>query len=258
MLLMESAYPFVVEVRRNPPPYASQPYVAPWPDATEPGTADRLAVESQRWCACRPYPVPFTRPERGQFAVFGRRSREPETPAVDEAAKVGGKGRPTPRRSEAEAQRKKRMAPPRNRKEANAVHRQRSREQRAKQMEAMRSGDERYLPARDQGPVKRFIRDYVDAHRTIGELLIPIFVVIFVLVYIRTPWAAALGSVAWLVVLVAMALDSVRIVTGAKRALTAKFGKDEAKGNVMYILMRSWQMRRLRLPKPRVKAGAKI
>ncbi|MGH3470834.1 MAG: DUF3043 domain-containing protein [Nocardioidaceae bacterium] len=191
--------------------------------------------------------------------MFGRRTPQDQVQAeIQEALDpISGKGRPTPKRKEAEADRKKRMTPPRNRKEANALHRERSREQRAKQSAAMKSGDERYLPARDKGPVKRYLRDYVDAHRTIGELLIPIFVVIFLLSY-AAPALTGLTVPAWLLVFVLMAIDSTRIVRGAKRGVTARFGAAEAKGNTMYILMRTWQMRRLRLPKPQIKAGAKI
>ena len=49
----------------------------------------------------------------------------------------------------------------------------------------MKSGDERYLPERDQGPVKRFVRDYVDARLSIAEFLLPLLVVIMVMQYSR-------------------------------------------------------------------------
>ncbi|MGH3447377.1 MAG: DUF3043 domain-containing protein [Nocardioidaceae bacterium] len=193
-------------------------------------------------------------------SVFGRRTSS--DPAADESsqreAMPEGKGHPTPKRKESEAARKKRMAPPRNKKEANKLHRERMKAQRVKQREAMQGGDDRYLPARDQGKVKRFIRDYVDVHRTIGEFLIPIFIIIFVLVYIRTAWAAAMGTYMWIVILLLLAFDSTRIVRGVKRGITERFGAEETSGITMYTLMRSWQMRRLRLPKPQVKAGQEI
>ena len=53
----------------------------------------------------------------------------------------------------------------------------------------MRTGDERYLPARDKGPVKRFIRDYVDARLSIAEFLLPLLIVIMVLQYSRNAGA---------------------------------------------------------------------
>ncbi len=172
--------------------------------------------------------------------------------------KPGGKGRPTPSRKEAEAARKQRLAVPRNRKEASLQRREKMREARARQRQALETGDDRYLPARDQGPVKRLVRDYVDSHRTIGEFMLPIFFLIFITVYINTEWAARFSSSAFLTVILLMIVDSVRMSRGSKAAVREKFGDDETKGITMYTLLRAWQMRRLRLPKPQVKAGDRI
>ena len=45
----------------------------------------------------------------------------------------------------------------------------------------MRTGDERYLPARDKGPVKRYIRDYVDARFSLGEAFMPLSILLIVI-----------------------------------------------------------------------------
>lgn len=172
--------------------------------------------------------------------------------------KVGGKGRPTPTRKEAEAARKKRQAPPRDRKEAAVRRKEAIRDSRAKLRTAMETGDDRYLPARDKGPVKRFIRDYVDSHRTIGQFFLLIFFFIALLFFVNTAWAAAVGSAAWLGVIVLLVLDSIRVTRGVKAGIRERFGADATKGVTMYTLMRSWQMRRLRLPKPLVKPGDPI
>jgi hypothetical protein len=50
----------------------------------------------------------------------------------------------------------------------------------------------------------------------------------------------------------------VRIIRGVKKAITERFGADETRGITMYALMRSWQMRRLRLPKSTVRPGDAI
>jgi DUF3043 family protein len=192
--------------------------------------------------------------------VFGRRTTKDDSAAraAEIDAKPGGKGRPTPSRKEAEAARKKRMTPPRNRKEAAALQRQRTKEKRRLAREGLDAGDERYLPARDQGPVKAFIRDYVDSRYTIGQFMLPGFFVIFALFYVNQAWAARLSSSAFLTVLLLVIIDSIRVRRGVRAGIKERFGADEAKGTTMYALMRSWQMRRLRLPKPRVKPGAKI
>lgn len=192
--------------------------------------------------------------------MFGRRSSS-DAAEVSAAAQLAeleaaqGKGRATPTRKEAEALRKKRLTPPRNKKEANALHRDRVREQRAKTRAAMSgTGDDRFLPARDQGPVKKLIRNYVDSRRTIGEFLIPAFLLVFVLGVLLQAYAAY-TPIAWVAVLVALTLDSVRVLRGVRKAIIDRFGAGQTQGIAMYTLMRSWQMRRLRLPKPVVHPG---
>ena len=195
--------------------------------------------------------------------MFGRRgSSEPVADDADSSVEPEGKGRPTPKRKEAEAARKKRLTPPKSRKEASAMRRERMRDARVKQRAAMAGGGEdKYLPARDQGPVKRYVRDYVDSRRTIGEFLIPIFLLVLALGIVAGnlfPRSSFAPSLTWIVVVIVLSLDSVRIIRGVKRGVQERFGPDETKGITFYTLMRSWQMRRLRLPKARVQHGAEI
>jgi Flp pilus assembly protein TadB len=185
--------------------------------------------------------------------VFGRRSSE-QAAVAESPAKADGKGRPTPTRKEAEQARKQRLTPSRDRKSAAAARRQRTADQRAKVRQAMETGDERYLPARDRGPVKKLVRDYIDTRRTVGEYLLVIFFV-FLLLSWTVPALAVVSPYVFLVILIAMAVDSFRIVRGLKAEIRKRFGDDETKGVTMYAVMRAWQMRRLRLPKPQVKRG---
>jgi hypothetical protein len=188
--------------------------------------------------------------------VFGRRSSEQSATAVgaDSAAKADGKGRPTPTRKEAEEARKQRLTSSRDRKGTAAVKRQRATEQRAKVRQAMETGDERYLPARDRGPVKKFIRDYVDTRRSIGEYLLVVFFV-FILLSWTVKALAGVTPVVFGIIVILMAVDSIRLVRGVKAQIRERFGDDQTKGVTMYTCMRAWQMRRLRLPKPQVKHG---
>ena len=66
------------------------------------------------------------------------------------APKAGGKGRPTPTRKEAEAAARARAKVPRTRKEQAAAQRAARGDTSRKMRQAMKTGDERYLPARDQ------------------------------------------------------------------------------------------------------------
>jgi DUF3043 family protein len=199
--------------------------------------------------------------------VFGRRtssdrdSTQSDADAAVEQGSTPGKGHATPKRKEAEAARKKRLTPPKTRKESAALRKERMREQRSKQRIALSGGDDRYLPARDQGPVKKYARDYVDSRRTIGEFLIPIFIAVLLLGIVMAniaPTSTFAASGTWIVVLILVVVDSLRILRGVKSGITERFGADETKGISFYTLMRSWQMRRLRLPKPQVGHGAAI
>ncbi|MDQ3627919.1 MAG: DUF3043 domain-containing protein [Actinomycetota bacterium] len=191
--------------------------------------------------------------------MFGRRSKTDETPADRSAAADGtplaGKGRPTPSRRQAEAERKRRMTPPRTRKEANRVMRQRRAQERVKAQAALRSGDERYLPARDQGKVRRFARDFVDARFNVAEFLLPLLIVILVLGVVGNP---GLQGLLWVMTIVSTATDTFYLVYRTKRELKRRFPDDVTKGAVLYAVLRSSQLRRLRLPKPQVERGATL
>lgn len=199
--------------------------------------------------------------------MFGRRSASETTEPATEPARTtsgatemsSGKGRATPKRKEAEALRKKRLTAPRTKKEAHALNREKVKEHRQKQRQALAgAGEDKFLPERDRGPAKRFVRDYVDSHRTLGEFLIPVFLVMFVLALFLSPYTQFIGSFAWLVVLSALIIDSIRILRGMRKALAERFGSVDTQGLTMYTLMRSAQMRRLRLPKPAIKPGDPI
>ena len=191
--------------------------------------------------------------------MFGRRTSSGST-AVSVSTdpdKPGGKGRATPTRKEAEAARLQRLTPPKGRKELAARQREQTKASRAQTRAAMESGDDRYLPTRDRGPVKRFVRDYVDSRRTVGQYLLPAFFVIFIVASLARE-IAAYSSFAWLLVVALMVTDAVRLSRGAKAGIRQRFPEADTKGITMYAVMRGWQMRRLRLPKPQVPYGAKI
>ncbi|MDX6327279.1 MAG: hypothetical protein QOK15_3633 [Nocardioidaceae bacterium] len=188
--------------------------------------------------------------------MFGR-SKSSSPSELEQAAaelKASGKGRPTPTRKEAEAARKQRLAAPRGRKEENAAKRAQTKAYRERQRTALLTGDDTYLPTRDKGPAKRYVRDFVDSRWCIGEILLPLFFLVFAVVILGQS-AGYWPSIAWMVILVLMAADAVRLARGAKAGVRSRFGDDETKGIAMYAVMRGWQMRRLRLPKPQVKHG---
>lgn len=138
------------------------------------------------------------------------------------------------------------------------MQRQRQREARVKTQQAMQSGDERYFPARDRGPVRKFARDYVDARRTLGEFLLPLLILILLFMMIPVPQLQALSIYLWLATIVAMPINLVALSMGLRRQLRERFPEESHKGVTLYAVMRSTQMRRLRLPKPQVRPGEQV
>ncbi|MGD1217847.1 MULTISPECIES: DUF3043 domain-containing protein [Streptomyces] len=195
--------------------------------------------------------------------VFRSRAKEEKAPA-DKAPVTDSKqprdpqapkGRPTPKRSEAQTQRRSVANTPTTRKEAAKRQRDDRRAAMERQRQALASGDERYLPARDKGPVRRFARDFVDSRFCIAEFFLPLAVVILVLSMVRVGSLQNIALLLWLVVIVLIVLDSIGIAFRLKKQLTTRFPDEPKKGAVPYALMRTLQMRRLRLPKPQVKRG---
>ncbi len=187
--------------------------------------------------------------------MFRRRTRSSSDDAGATEVTPGGKGRATPTRKEAEAARKQRLSAPRTRKEQQAARKAQLAQSRARQRLALSTGDDTYLPARDKGPVKRYVRDFVDSRWRVGEILVPLFFVVFVILALAPRTVSALGVYVWLALLVLMGADAVRVVRGVKAGIRERFGESATQGVAMYAVLRALQMRRLRLPKPLVKHG---
>lgn len=205
-----------------------------------------------------PHPVPLG-------FVFRSRSTKDEKAAVADKASLtdstqprdpqAPKGRPTPKRSEAQTQRRSVANTPTTRKEAAKRQRDDRRAALEKQRQALATGDERYLPARDKGPVRKFARDFIDSRFNVAEFFLPMAVVILVLSMVRVASLQSIALLLWLVVIVLIVLDSITTGYRLKKQLAERFPDQSRKGAVAYALMRSLQMRRLRLPKPQVKRG---
>jgi hypothetical protein len=183
----------------------------------------------------------------------------PPAPEQSEPAERAGKGRPTPSRKEAEAARRRPLVPT-DRKLAQRSARAASKAARDREYRAMQTGDERYLPLRDKGPVRRWARDYVDARFNIGEWFLPFSLVAIVAMMLTQSSALAaviVLVVLYLVVLVAV-IDAVILARRVKAGAEAKFGAAAVpRGIRMYAVTRAFQIRRLRLPKPQVGRGGR-
>lgn len=178
---------------------------------------------------------------------------EPTESATDGAA--GGKGRPTPTRKEAEAAARERARAGMDKKAAQKMLREKRTASNRKMREGLRTGEEKYLPARDQGPVRRFVRDWVDSRISVAEFLLPLLIVIMVLQASGSPRMQSFSSGLWAATILLLLVDTFWIRMRLRRALRTKFPDDSLKGTTFYALVRMLQLRFMRLPKPRVKIG---
>jgi hypothetical protein len=183
---------------------------------------------------------------------LGRRPAQDDTVAVEEESAVG-KGRPTPKRSEARNARRK--ATPRNAKEAAEVRRQRQRSERQLARQALVSGDERHLPGRDAGPERRLARDIVDSRFTYGQVFFGLIFVTFAVALVPNHLVGEVGNFGALISLTVMVIDGARNGRKAKVAVAEKYGAKNALGISSYAFMRALLPRRFRRPPPKVGRG---
>jgi hypothetical protein len=188
--------------------------------------------------------------------VFGRKKTlndELAAPLETDPLRPGAKNRPTPKRREQEALNKRPLIVT-DRKAAGQQDKAARREAMAKQRAGMATGDERYLPERDKGPRRRFIRDTVDARWNIGEFMLPVMLIVLLLSFVKQTWALLLVFVlVYGLILVAIG-DALLMWRRTRRKVEERFGSAQ-KGDSWYAIMRAFQMRRTRMPKPRVARG---
>ena len=183
----------------------------------------------------------------------------PEEPVVsDRAGVTQSKGRPTPKRSEAERRRRQPYNAPGDRKAAANQSRDRDRAARSRRMEAMKRGESWALPRKDQGPVRGLARDYVDARRSISEYYMFGILVLVILLFVPGLRKSALLDYLVLVLLLVIVVESYFVGNRIIRLAHQRFPGENTKGVRMYAAIRQTQIRRLRMPAPRVKVGEKV
>ena len=169
------------------------------------------------------------------------------------------KGRATPSRKEAEAARKQGLrASARGSKGGKKAGREAEREARARQRAGMMMGDERYMPARDRGANRRFVRDFVDARITVAEYFIFIAIAVLLLGFIQNPALQSFVSLAFFAVTALIIIDTAILLIQLNLRAKKQFPeKSDRRGLLLYAVMRALQLRRLRLPPPMVTRGGK-
>jgi len=166
---------------------------------------------------------------------------------TEEAAK---KGRPTPSRKDAESKRKVSALAPVVGKENKKREKALARERRIAAREAYMRGDENALPIRDRGPVRRFVRDEVDARRSVGEFFMPIIFIVLLFSVVPNMAVNVIAIILMYTVLLYAVVDGFFLSRKLKKQISVRFPDANTKGIGMYGWLRSTQMRRLRAPKP--------
>jgi hypothetical protein len=195
----------------------------------------------------------------------GRRDRAESTPAEDSAelteqlVKASGKGRPTPKRSEAQGRRPgPPPPPPTTRKEAYKRMREQQAANRANNRRAMLAGDESALPARDRGPVRKLVRDIVDARRNIGSLFLAIAGVALIGTVVPNVAIRSYATFLLFSYFLLLVVDSFVLGRRIKKTVAERFPDARTRGLVWYGISRSTMVRRWRFPKPDVAQGAQV
>jgi len=185
-------------------------------------------------------------------------AQSPDGPAETKTrpAAETAKGRPTPKRSVAEANRRQPItgsrgpAAPRTKEE-----KARARTTRATKYEAMRRGEAWALNPRDRGPARALARDYIDSKRRISEYYMYVLVVLLAAVFVRSKAAQEIISPLVLALVLIIVADGLLIRRSLRRLMAERLPGESARGLTMYAVMRALQIRRFRVPSPRVGPG---
>jgi Protein of unknown function (DUF3043) len=132
------------------------------------------------------------------------------------------------------------------------------RAQRTAAREAYMRGEESALPLRDKGPVKRFVRDYIDSRRNVGEYFLPVVASVLVLSVIHNKYVSIVAILFMYAAMLYTVISGFFFTRKIKKMVEAKFPGESTKGLGMYGWLRSTQMRKMRAPAPQVQRGAKI
>ncbi|MTA82253.1 MAG: DUF3043 domain-containing protein [Actinobacteria bacterium] len=184
----------------------------------------------------------------------------PETVPTDARESGTGKGHATPSRKEREAANKRPLVPD-DRRAAAKANRATVAAERERARIGMAAGDERYLPRRDRGPQRKFVRDYVDARWNIGELMVPLMLIVIVMTFADTVYVsglslAELGVISMWAFIILVFIDGYVLNFLIRRRVKQKFGVENLeRGLGWYAAMRALQLRPMRMPKPQVRRG---
>lgn len=177
---------------------------------------------------------------------------------------TAGKGRPTPKRRDAEGRRRGPVPPPPKtqreayrRSKGDKGNKADRRSEAAIRRERMAAGDDKYLMPRDKGPVKAYVRNLVDSRRHLIGLFMPLALLVLVAMLVPSPLIQVYAAPVAMAALLVMVFEGIVMGRSIGRQVRQKFpdSSDSALSLGWYAFVRASQVRKLRMPKPQVKPG---
>ncbi len=205
---------------------------------------------------------------KAQGSQGAQGTQTPDAPAKSRPAAEAGKGRATPKRSTAEANRYRTVTgsttsgrgptkPADPRRKLTPDEKAKARSDRNRQLQAMRDGEEWALGPRDRGPVKKLARDFVDAHRRPMEFYMYALILLIVALFAGKS-SKGLGNymqIFLLVIIAVIIVDGYLLRRSVLKLAAKRLPNESTRGIGFYAIMRGLQIRRFRTPAPRLKPG---
>ena len=173
----------------------------------------------------------------------------------DDAKVTLGKGRPTPKRSDAQKRRGGPVEPPptSRREAAKRLRVQQAQDRRSVRAGTM-AGDQSKMLRRDAGPLRSAVRDHVDGRRNAGVVMLPVALLLVAVQFSGDARLLAVIYRVWTVVLLVVIGDLLATAYALRRLIKADFPAERrTRGHLFYGLIRSTVFRRFRMPPPRVR-----
>jgi hypothetical protein len=161
---------------------------------------------------------------------------------------TSGKGRPTPKRKDAEALARARVS-------AFKPADQMTGQERRK---AMRAGDERFMPAKFRGEQMTFIRDWVDHKLRPLEIMLPLLLGQTFMQASGVPFLVNLGALLLTLTLLLIVVDIILVRRNSIKAVAARYPDHNPKGVGWYAVTRAMQLRFMRQPTVSTKVGTEL
>ncbi|MCB0950054.1 MAG: DUF3043 domain-containing protein [Mycobacterium sp.] len=183
------------------------------------------------------------------------------TPKRSEASRKRGPVAPAPLTSAEARRRRKQLGGPKLSREEKKAQRAERRTIMSQRREKMMAGEAAYLLPRDQGPVRRYVRDVVDSRRNLLGLFMPSALgLVFVMLAVPSVQVQQLLSPAMLLLVVIMVIDGFVLGRKVNRMADEKFADNTESGWKLgfYAASRASQLRRMRAPRPQVERGTPV